>query len=407
MSEAATGASPAGAPGRGWVPPAYPYERLAPARRAAGLLPGGAVDLSVGTPVDPPPASVLAALADADAGGATRGYPPSVGTPALLEAISAWFEGTFGLETPTGAIGVCVGTKELVATTPQWLRLREPSRDTVLYPEVSYPTYAMGAELAGLRAVPVPLDADWRLDLSAVAPADAERALLLWVNSPGNPAGGLDDLDAAAAWGRRHRVPVFSDECYVELTWNGPPRSILSAGPEGVVAVHSLSKRSNLAGLRVGWYAGDPELVGYLQEVRKHVGMMVPGPAQAAAVAALGDTVHASAQRDRYRRRLERLAAALSGVGVEVPLPGGGFYLWVPAPGGDAWGWTSWLASAAGVVASPGDFYGPAGADRVRLAMVAPDERIDLVAERLARLGATGGGGYRDDPGGVGGGAGG
>lgn len=388
------------------MPPDYPYERLASARRAAAALPGGAVDLSIGTPVDPPPASVLAALADADAGGAARGYPPSVGTPALREAISGWLEETFGVDAQPAAIGVCVGTKELVATTPQWLRLRDPSRDTVLYPEVSYPTYAMGAELAGLRAVPVPLDADWRLDLSAVSPEDAERALLIWVNSPGNPAGGLDDLAAVAAWGRDKRVPVFSDECYVELTWDGPPRSILSAGSEGVVAVHSLSKRSNLAGLRVGWYSGDPELVGYLREVRKHVGLMVPGPAQAAAVAAIGDTVHASAQRERYRQRLERLAGALAGVGVEVSLPGGGFYLWVPAPGGDSWGWTAWLASAAGVVASPGDFYGPAGADRVRLAMVAPDERIDLVADRLAHLGTAaglaGGGarGVADSPGG-------
>lgn len=374
-------------PAGGWVPPAYPYERLAPARRKAEALPGGAVDLSIGTPVDPPPAPVLAALADADAGGATRGYPPSVGTAALREAIAAWLAGTFGVTTvPTDAIGACIGTKELVATTPQWLRLRDPSRDTVLYPAVSYPTYAMGAELAGLRAVPVPLDERWRLDLAAVDPADAERALLLWVNSPGNPAGGLDDLDAAAAWGRRHGVPVFSDECYVELTWDGPPRTILAAGLEGVVAVHSLSKRSNLAGLRVGWYAGDPELVGYLREVRKHVGLMVPGPAQRAAVAALADTAHAAAQRERYRRRLELFAGALRDLGVPVDLPGGGFYLWVPAPGGDAWAWTEELAAAAGVIASPGDFYGPAGADRVRFAMVAPDDRLDLVAGRLARL---------------------
>ncbi|MDA8063790.1 MAG: aminotransferase class I/II-fold pyridoxal phosphate-dependent enzyme [Actinomycetota bacterium] len=371
------------------MPPAYPYERLAGVRREAARLPGGAVDLSIGTPVDPPPTSVLAALADADAAGAARGYPPSVGTPALREAISAWLDATFGVEMAPDRIGACVGTKELVATTPQWLALRDPSRDTVLYPEVSYPTYAMGAELAGLRAVPVPLEPDGRLRLSEIAPGDAERALMLWSNSPGNPAGGLDDLDAAAAWGRAHRVPVFSDECYVELTWDRPPRSILSAGTEGVVAVHSLSKRSNLAGLRVGWYAGDPELVGYLQEVRKHVGMMVPGPAQAAAVAALEDTAHVKLQRERYRWRLERLAGALSAVGAEVALPHGGFYLWVPAPGGDAWGWTTWLASRAGVVVSPGELYGPAGADRVRLAMVAPDEAIELVADRLEGIAAA------------------
>ena len=148
----------------------------------------------------------------------------------------------------------------------------------------------MGAPLAGGRAVPVAVDDDWRLDLSSIDPADAARALCLWSNTPGNPAGGLDDLVAVAEWGRSHGVPVFSDECYVEFTWDGAPRgsvalpgrTILEAGTEGVVAVHSLSKRSNLAGLRVGFYAGDPELVGLLSEVRKHAGFMVPGPAQAA-----------------------------------------------------------------------------------------------------------------------------
>ncbi|MHB1928623.1 MAG: aminotransferase class I/II-fold pyridoxal phosphate-dependent enzyme, partial [Acidimicrobiales bacterium] len=224
----------------GWEPPTYPYERLAPARRKAEALPGGAVDLSIGTPVDPPPAGVLAALAAEESAAAARGYPPSVGTPALREGIARWLGETFGIGVDPEAVGVCVGTKELVATTPQWMHLRRPDRDTVLYPAVSYPTYAMGAELAGLRAVPVPLDERWRLDLSAVDPADEARALMLWVNSPGNPAGGLDDLAAAAAWGRERRIPVFSDECYVELTWDGPPRTILSTGMDGVVAVHSL-----------------------------------------------------------------------------------------------------------------------------------------------------------------------
>jgi succinyldiaminopimelate transaminase len=367
-----------------WVPPTYPYDRLAPARRKAEALPGGLIDLSIGTPIDPPPASVLAALADADADGEARGYPPSVGSQSLREAIAEWTSATFGVSVPVDAIGACVGTKEFVATTPRWLALRDPSRDTVLYPAIAYPTYEMGAILAGLRAVPVPLDSQWRLDLSAIDPADAARALLLWVNTPGNPAGGLDDLEAAAAWGRRHGVPVFSDECYVELTWDGPPRTILSSGLEGVVAVHSLSKRSNLAGLRIGWYAGDPELVDYLREVRKHVGLMVPGPVQRAAVAALADTAHAAEQRERYRWRLARMASILSSLGVTVTLPGGGFYLWVAAPGGDAWGWNEQLAADAGIVGSPGEFYGPAGADHVRFAMVVPDERLELAASRLA-----------------------
>jgi len=372
----------------GWVPPAYPYDRLAPAKAKAAAVPGGLVDLSVGTPCDPPPAVVLAALADADRAGATRGYPPSIGTAGLRAAIAGWFGETFDVDMPATAVGACVGTKELVATTPQWLKLRRPDRDTVLYPAVSYPTYAMGAELAGLRAVPVPALPGGGLDLGAIDPADARRGLLLWSNSPANPTGALDDLDAAAAWGREWDVPVFSDECYVELTWDGPPATIAGrgAGPGGmggVVAVHSLSKRSNLAGLRVGWYAGDPELVSYLQEVRKHAGMMVPGATQLAAQAALADTAHVAEQRDRYRRRLVRMQEALAARGLDVALPAGGFYLWLRAPGGDAWAWTEQLAAEGGVLVSPGDFYGPDGAGWVRVAMVAPDDRIELVASRL------------------------
>ncbi|MCZ7630350.1 MAG: aminotransferase class I/II-fold pyridoxal phosphate-dependent enzyme [Microthrixaceae bacterium] len=278
-----------GAP-RPFVPPPYPYDRLAELHQLAADLPGGAVDLSIGTPCDPPPARVLSALAGSDT---ERGYPPSVGTPELRGAVQGWFERRFGVAVPTTDIAACVGTKEFVAGLPHWLRLRDPGRDTVLYPAVSYPSYAMGATLAGCRAVPVALDDHRRLDLASVAPGDAERALCLWVNTPGNPAGGLDDLAAVAQWGRLNGVPVFSDECYVEFTWAGSPsvpgglpgQTILSRDNHGVVAVHSLSKRSNLAGLRVGFYAGDPELVGYLSEVRKHAGFMVPGPAQVAAVA--------------------------------------------------------------------------------------------------------------------------
>ena len=180
-------------------------------------------------------------------------------------------------------MAACIGTKELVAGVPQWLRLRTPERDTVLYPAVSYPTYAMGATLAGCRAV------EYRT-FDDITEADADRALCLWVNSPANPSGELVDLDAAAAWGRARGVPVFSDECYVEFTWKGRGRTILEHGTEGVIAVHSLSKRSNLAGVRVGFYAGDAALVQYLREVRKHAGFMVAGPIQAAAaVAKLGD----------------------------------------------------------------------------------------------------------------------
>jgi aspartate/methionine/tyrosine aminotransferase len=343
------------------------------------------VDLSIGTPTDPPPPAALEALARADA---VRGYPPSIGSLELRHAIQQWEKSTLGAEVPVEAVAVCVGTKEFVAGVPQWCHLRKPQGDTVLYPAVSYPTYEMGALLAGLRAVAVPMDASGHLDLDAVAAADAERALLLWVNSPGNPAGGLDDLGAAAAWGRARGIPVFSDECYTEFTWEGPPQTILGRGGgptglDGVVAVHSLSKRSNLAGMRVGWYSGDPDLVGYLREVRKHAGFMVPGPVQQAAAAALADGAHVSRQRERYWERLVRARDLLAGLGVDCPLPGGGFYLWAPAPEGDGWAWTRWLAAHGGVLVSPGAFYGSRSEGFVRLAMVAPVERLDLVAERL------------------------
>ncbi len=371
---------------RGFVPPPYPYDRLRPLQELAAQLPGGAVDLSIGTPCDPPPQVVLDALG---ASGTERSYPPSVGTPAFRAAAARWFERRFGVSVEPDAVAACVGSKELVAGVPHWLRLRDPSRDTVLYPEVSYPSYAMGALLAGCRAVPVPVDEHWRLDLGAIDPDDAARALLLWSNTPGNPAGGLDDLPAIAAWGRARGVPVFSDECYAEFTWDGPDgpaglpgETILSSGADGVVAVHSLSKRSNLAGLRVGFYAGDAELVHYLSEVRKHAGFMVPGPAQAAGVAALDDQSHVLVQRERYRHRLDRMAQVLGSFGLDVTLPGGGFYLWVPAPGGDAWQLAERLAADLGVIVSPGEFYGDAHPGYVRVAVVQPDDQIDLVLRR-------------------------
>jgi aspartate/methionine/tyrosine aminotransferase len=288
----------------------------------------------------------------------------------------------FAVDVPLAQVAACVGSKEFVATTPQYLKLRRPDRDTVLYPAVSYPTYEMGATLAGCRAVAVPMNASGGLDLGAVSADDARRALMLWVNSPSNPTGALDDLRAAAAWGREHGVPVFSDECYVEFTWQRAGESIVQLGLDGVVALHSLSKRSNLAGVRVAFYAGDADIVNYLKEVRKHVGMMVPGPAQAAGVVALTDDAHVAVQREVYRRRLARTAEILAKwSGVSVPLPAGGFYLWFDS--GDGWAFAERLARDGGALVSPGDFYGAGGANNVRVAVVQPDEKIELLARRL------------------------
>jgi succinyldiaminopimelate transaminase len=364
-----------------FVPPTYPFDKLAPLQAKAEALDGGMVDLSVGAPVDPPLPAVLDALAHSNH---ERGYPASIGIAPLRAAAAAWMARRLGVDVPVAQIAACIGTKELVAGLPHWLHLRDPSRDTVLYPAVSYPTYEMGALLAGLRAVPVPVDDRWRLDVSQIDEADARRALCLWSNSPGNPAGGLDDLGAVVEWGRAHGVLVASDECYVEFTWDGPRRTALEWGSDGVLAVHSISKRSNLAGMRAGFYAGDADVVRFLSEVRKHAGFMVPGPVQHAAAVALADDAHVEVQAAVYRRRLARMAEILEkAFDVEVPLPGGGIYLWFRAPGGDAWGFADRLATEAGALVSPGDFYGPSAAGHVRVAMVQPDDRIELVATRL------------------------
>jgi len=369
--------------------PPYPYDRLFGLAKLAEALPGGLVDCSVGTPCDPPMPAVIEAMASS---GAERGYPPSAGSPELREAAARWLSRRFGLEgLSPSSVAACVGTKELVASVPHLLRLRVPQRDTVLYPAVSYPTYAMGAELAGCRAVAVPAPAGrlGGIDLEAIDPADAERALVLWSNTPSNPTGGLGDLGAEAAWGRAHGVPVFSDECYAEFTWTGAPRSILQHGTGGVVAVHSLSKRSNLAGVRVGFYAGDHELVEFMRAVRQHAGLMVPGPAQAAGVAALDDDEHVEVQRERYRERLSFLADVLGAYGCPTQLPEGGFYLWVPVPPerwSDAWGLAESLAVDGGLLVSPGDLYGSGGSRHVRVAVVQPMDRLALAADRLARV---------------------
>jgi succinyldiaminopimelate transaminase len=376
---------PAAAPA--FVLPEYPYDRLDQARKVADKHEGGAVDLSVGTPTDPPPRSVLEALATV-APATVAGYPLSAGSEEVRLAAAAWLAARFGVDLPAAAVALCVGTKELVASVPAMLALRSPGRDTVLYPAVAYPTYEVGAMLAGLRGAPVPVDSDGRLRLEAVAASDLERALLLWSNSPANPTGGLDDLEAVASWGRDHGVLVFSDECYAEFTWDGPPRSILQSGLRNVVAVHSLSKRSNMAGARVGFYAGDESIVSYLRELRKHAGLMVAGPVQAAAAAALADGDQVETQRSRYLERLLRAREIMRAVGSEAELPRGGFYLWAPVPDSFArpegdWSWAAWLAEHAGLVVSPGSLYGPGGAGFVRVAMVAPLERLDLVAKRL------------------------
>ena len=377
----------------GFVPPPYPHDRLVGLKAAAEAVAGGMVDCSVGTPIDPMPELAIRALADA-APGAT-GYPFSIGSLALREAAAAGLARRFEVHVDPATVIACVGTKEMVASLPRLLSLRDPTRDTVLYPAVSYPTYAMGAQLAGLRAVPVPVDDEWRLDLAAVDPGDAGRALVLWLNDPANPTGVSAtpaEIAASVAWARERGIIVASDECYAEFTYDesgrpAAPASALTSGPDGVLAVHSLSKRSNMAGLRVGFVAGETELVRYLGEMRKHGGLIVPSPVQAAAVAALGDDDHVDEQRARYAARRARLVPALASFGLVHDGGPSAFYLWLRVEAGEESGWSiaARLASV-GTLVAPGDLYGPAGESHVRLAMTITDEQVDRMVERLAAV---------------------
>ena len=286
-----------------------------------------------------------------------------------------------------------IGTKELVASLPRALSLRDPSRDTVLYPAAAYPTYAMGATLAGLRAVPVPVDAEWHVDLAQVSDDDASRALVLWLNDPSNPTGAVASpaqMQAAVEWARARGIVVASDECYAEFTYDADgkaaaPVTALTAGNDGVLAVHSLSKRSNLAGFRAGFVAGDGDLVHYLGELRKHGGMMTPAPVQAAAAVALGDDEHVVEQQLRYARRRATALPALEARGLVHDGGTSTFYLWLrdaTGEGRDGWAIADDLATT-GLIVAPGDFYGEAGAQHVRVALTITDDALDLVVGRL------------------------
>ncbi|HEY3096307.1 MAG TPA: succinyldiaminopimelate transaminase [Acidimicrobiia bacterium] len=374
----------------GFVPPPYPHDRLLELRAIAEAVPGGIVDCSVGTPVDPMPEVARRALVDAAP--AATGYPAAVGAPEYRRAAAAWIGRNFGVDVSPDVVLACIGTKELVASLPRLLSLRDPSRDTVLYPGIAYPTYEMGALLAGLRAVPVPLDDDWLVDQSRVSESDAERALLLWVNEPGNPtgsSGGAEHLRTVADWARGHGVIAASDECYAEFTYDeagapAPPATVLSAGQDRALAVHSLSKRSNMAGLRAGFAAGDAELIGYLREVRKHAGLMTPGPVQAAAAAALADDAHVDEQRERYARRRALAVDVLRACDLVHDGGPSTFYLWLrDADGGeDGWSIARRLAER-GLLVAAGELYGPGGAAHVRLSLTQTDERLALAFERL------------------------
>ncbi|RII15835.1 LL-diaminopimelate aminotransferase [Streptomyces sp. YIM 130001] len=356
--------------------PVFPWDKLEPYKATAAAHPGGIVDLSVGTPVDPVPDVVQKALvAAAD----SPGYPTVWGTPALRDAIAGWAERRLGAR-GAGHRNVLpvVGSKELVAWLPTQLGLGPG--DLVGVPRLAYPTYEVGARLA--RAEHAVYD-------DPVTDLDPAALKLLWLNSPSNPTGRVlakDELARIVAWAREHDVLVFSDECYLELGWEAEPVSVLDpevcgGSYEGIVAVHSLSKRSNLAGYRAAFVVGDEAVLGDLLQIRKHGGMMTPAPVQAATVAALGDDTHVAEQRERYAARRASLREALLRHGFRIEHSEASLYLWATR-GESCWSTVAHLAEL-GILVAPGDFYGEAGHEYVRVALTATDERVAAAVQRL------------------------
>ncbi|WP_405888608.1 bifunctional succinyldiaminopimelate transaminase/glutamate-prephenate aminotransferase [Streptomyces sp. NBC_01136] len=356
--------------------PTFPWDKLEPYKATAAAHPGGIVDLSVGTPVDPVPELIQKALvAAAD----SPGYPTVWGTPELRDALTGWVERRLGARGVTHHhVLPIVGSKELVAWLPTQLGLGPG--DKVAYPRLAYPTYEVGARLA--RADHVVYDDPTELD-----PTDLK---LLWLNSPSNPTGKVlsaAELTRIVAWAREHGILVFSDECYIELGWEADPVSVLhpdvcGGSYEGIVSVHSLSKRSNLAGYRAAFLAGDPAVLGDLLQIRKHGGMMTSAPTQAAAVAALSDDTHVREQRERYAARRTALRDALLRHGFRIEHSEASLYLWATRDE-SCWDTVAHLAEL-GILVAPGDFYGEAGEKFVRVALTATDERVAAAVERLA-----------------------
>lgn len=363
--------------------PDFPWDHLTAYGDTARAHPDGLVDLSIGTPVDPTPQVVQEALrAAAD----SPGYPTTVGRPETRRAALDWLARRFGVAGVAGldldAVLPVIGSKELIASMPTHLGLGE--RDLVVYPALAYPTYEVGATLAGARTLAT--DA-----LTSVGP---ERVSMVWLNSPSNPTGKVlpvDHLRKVVAWCRERGALLVSDECYLECAWSEEPTErpvsvlhpdVCDGVPTGIVAVHSLSKRSNLAGYRCAFAVGDPAVIGELLAVRKNLGLQMPGPQQVAMQAALEDDAHVEEQHARYAARRTALKAALEGAGFRIDHSEASLYLWATREE-PCWDTVAALAEQ-GILVAPGEFYGRAGGQHVRVAFTATDERIEAAVARLS-----------------------
>lgn len=362
----------------------YPWDQVAPFAERARAHPGGIADLSIGTPVDATPAVVQDALrAATDA----HGYPTAQGSPQLREAIAEWFTRRRGArDLGPEAVLPTLGSKEFVAHLPSLLGLG--TGEVIVVPEIAYPTYAVGAKLAGAQIRCTDDIASW---------AEDPAVKLVWLNSPANPTGAVlpaEHLREVVTAARRIGAVVASDECYAELPWHEPWRStsvpsllseeVSGTDHTGLLSLYSLSKQSNLAGYRAAFAAGDPALISAILLLRRHMGMIVPAPVQAATIAALGDATHVQAQREIYHNRRQRLLSALTRAGYAVDHSEAGLYLWTRSADAsqDCWQMVAEFADL-GILVGPGSFYGPAGQEHVRIALTAPEESIAQASERL------------------------
>ncbi|WP_221585252.1 succinyldiaminopimelate transaminase [Microbacterium sp. G2-8] len=357
----------------------YPWDAVEPLRERAAQHPGGLCDLSIGSPIDPTPQVIRDALVSAtDA----HAYPATTGSAELRDAIASWYarrRGVPGLERRN--VLPTIGSKELVALLPTLLGLGDG--DIVVHPRAAYPTYEVGARVAGATPVPADDPSEW-----------PEGTKLVWINSPGNPDGrvwSVDELRAAVERAREIGAVLASDECYAELGWDAPwgaepipsvldPR-VAGDTRENLLSVYSLSKQSNLAGYRAAFVAGCGRIVAQLLKNRKHLGLMPPAPVQHAMTAALGDDEHVRVQREIYRARRDTLKPALEQAGFRIDASEAGLYLWATEER-DAWDSMARLAEL-GILAGPGVFYGGFFPQHVRLSLTASDERVAAAADRL------------------------
>ena len=347
--------------------PDFPWDALAPYSEIARQHPDGAIDLSQGTPVDPTPQLIQSALRESSN---SPRYPVTAGTKELQEAIRNWAINHLGASGDFDVLPV-IGSKELVAWLPTILQSQK-----VIYPEIAYPTYLVGALLAQSEPIAVGVDA-----------ATWPSADFAWVNTPSNPTGRVhseSELRATISWARQNSATLVCDECYIDFGDTATPTSLLKytdGDNSNILVVHSLSKRSSMAGYRGAFLIGDAKLISQIREVRKHAGMMVPLPIQNAMVAALSDESHVIEQRDRYNARRAALSPALIAAGFKIEESAAGLYIWCTRAE-DCWKSVEWLAKL-GIVATPGSFYGALGASHIRIAMTATDTQISDAAKRI------------------------